>query len=360
MERGKSAIGPAGTEEFQSLGLRGRGEGEGRNVGWLPPSCHLRQCRIVQVFVLRRWVIGVLGFGLFQGRGGQHVPGTLGSLTRLGGMGLIHYQSKSLTRQLANFLGNHREFLQGGNDDGLARYQRFFELPGGSIDVLHYTQGLLKLPHRRLELTVQYTAVGNHHDGVEDAAVFRIVEGGQLMGQPGNSKGLAAPRRVLDQVSLPRSPLPGVSHQLPHAVQLLVAGKDQEALAGLPSPIVFLLHLVDELAYEIQHTVPLPSLLPKVGSGVAALGRRNGRVAGAAELALIEGKEISLRSCNLRGHIDQIGINGEVGQASAIVKERLPRVPVCLVLANGILDRLPRERVLELCCENRNAVEKES
>ena len=36
-----------------------------------------------------------------------------------------------------------------------------------------------------------------------------------------------------------------VGHQPAHAVELLVAGEDQEAPAGLAPPVVFLFHLVD-------------------------------------------------------------------------------------------------------------------
>ena len=97
-------------------------------------------------------------------------------------MGLIYYQGEPLARQLADLLGNHRELLQRGDDDGLAGLQRLLELPGGGVDVLHDAQRLLELPHRCLELAIQHPAVGNYHDGVEHPAVVRVVEGGQLMG----------------------------------------------------------------------------------------------------------------------------------------------------------------------------------
>ena len=86
------------------------------------------------------------------------------------------------------------------------------------------------------ELAIQHPPVGNDHDGVEDPAVVRVMEGGQLMSQPGDSKSLAAPRRVLHQLTLARAPLAGVAHQPPHAVQLLVAGENQVTLARLPAP----------------------------------------------------------------------------------------------------------------------------
>ena len=59
-------------------------------------------------------------------------------------------------------------------------------------------------------------------------------------------------------------------------------------------------------------------------------------------------------------HVDQVGVNGEVGQAALVGKQRLPRVAVRPVLANGVLDILTRERVLEFCREDGDAVEEES
>ena len=58
-------------------------------------------------------------------------------------------------------------------------------------------------------------------------------------------------------------------------------------------------------------------------------------------------------------HIDQIGVNGEVGQAPPVGKQRLPRVSVGPVLANSVLDGLARKGVLELCREGGDAVEKQ-
>ena len=182
MKGSERPIGTAGTEKLQGLRFWGSGEGKGGNIGWLLPPRHLRQRRVVQVFVLRSGDVGILRFGLFQGRRGEHVSRPLGSLAGLGRVGLIHYQGESLARQFTNFLGNDWELLERGDDDGLARFQSFPELPGSGIYVLHHPQGLLELSHGCLELAVQHPSVGNHHDGVEDAAVFAVVESGQLMG----------------------------------------------------------------------------------------------------------------------------------------------------------------------------------
>ena len=120
-------------------------------------------------------------------------------------MRFVHDDREPLARQLANLLGNYRELLKGRDDDGLARLQCLLKLPRSGVDVLHDAQRLLELAHRRLKLAVQHAPVGDHYDGVEDAAVLRIVKRGKLVSEPCNCKGLSAARRVLNQVALPRA-----------------------------------------------------------------------------------------------------------------------------------------------------------
>ena len=62
-----------------------------------------------------------------------------------------------------------------------------------------------------------------------------------------------------------RCPAPScarVRDELAHGVELLVARKDQESLAGLAALVVLLFDLVDELAHEVEHAVARPGLFP--------------------------------------------------------------------------------------------------
>ena len=72
--------------------------------------------------------------------------------------------------------------------------------------------------------------------------------------------------------------------------------------------VVFLFDLVDELPHEVEDAVPRPRLLPEIGGRAALAGGRHGRIAGAAELPLIEGKEARLGASELRGDVDQIRV----------------------------------------------------
>ena len=275
-------------------------------------------------------------------------------------MCLVHDQPEALAGEFADLLGDDREFLERRDDDGLARLQRVFELARRGVDVLHHPQGLLELPYRGLELAVQYPAVGDDHDGVEYTAVTRVVQGGELVGEPGDGEALAAPGRVLDEVPVSRPHGTGVRHEPAHAIELLITRKDEEPLAGLAPLFVFLLNLMDKLAHQTKDADPRPSLFPEIAGGVAGLRRRHGRVPGAPELAPVEGEKPRLGAGQMGGDVDHVRVHGEVRKASAIGQQRLaPRVAIVPVLADGILDGLAAQRVLELGREQRNAVQKQ-
>ena len=274
-------------------------------------------------------------------------------------MRLVHDDGKALARQLADLLRDHRELLERRDDDRLARLERLLELARGGVDVLDHAQRLLELAHRRLELAVEHAAVGHDHDRVEDAPVAGIVQRRELVGEPRDGEALAAAGRVLDEVALPRAARAGVGHEPAHAVELLVAGEDEEAPAGLSALLVLLLDLVDELAHQVEHAVARPGLLPEVRGGVALARGRHGRVAGAAELALVEGQEARPRAGKVRRHVHEVRVHREVREAAAVGEERLARVAVGLVLADRVLDVLRVERVLELGGEDRDAVQEQ-
>ena len=124
-------------------------------------------------------------------------------------MRLVDDDGEALAGQRADLPRDHRELLQRGDDDGLARLERLLELAGRGVDVLDHAERLLELPHGGLELAVEDPTVGDHHDRVEDPPVGGVVQGGELMREPGDGEALAAPRGVLDQVALARHLPPG-------------------------------------------------------------------------------------------------------------------------------------------------------
>ena len=236
-------------------------------------------------------------------------------------------------RQLADLRRDYREPLQRGDDDRLARLQCLLELARGGVDVLHHSQRLLELADGALQLAVEHAPVGDHDDGIEHAAVGGIVQGGELVSEPGDGEALTTAGGVLDQIALSNPAAARVGDQPAHAVELLVTREDQIPPPRLAARLVFFLHLMDELAHEVEDAVTRPGFLPQIVGGVARVGRWDGWVAGAAELASVEGQKAGLRPGEVGGDVDQIRVDREVGEQ---------RVALGPVLPDRILDGLPR------------------
>ena len=113
---------------------------------------------------------------------------------------------------------------------------------------------------------------------------------------------------------------------------------------------------MDEPAEDVQPGVPRPDLLPEVAGPVAG---RVGRVALAAGVAAIERQEACLQTVESSRHLDQLGIDGEVHERPPAEGD-VRRVALGSVLVLGVLDGLMRERVLQLGCRDRDAVDEEA
>ncbi len=354
-ERFEPAVRPLDAEQLERLGLGGRREGEVGDVGEASPGLHLGDDLVLQVLPF----LALFPLRLLQAPGRQHFLEMPRALARLRRVGLIDDDRELLLRQAPDLLGDHGELLERRHDDGLPRFQSLFELARGLVDVLHHAQGLLEGPDRALELAVQDAPVGDDDDRVEDPPVVGVVEHRELVGEPGDGVGLAAPGRMLDEVALAGPLLARVGHEPSHGVELVVAGEDQAPAAGLPPRLVLLLDLVDEVLDQVQDAVPSPDPVPQVGRRIPGLRRRHRGVPGTAELPLVEGEKAGLRPLEAGRHVHQVRVHSEVGQAPAESEERLPRVPVEPVLPDRILDGLPGEGVLQLGGEDRDAVEED-
>ena len=126
----------------------------------------------------------------------------------------------------------------------------------------------------------------------------------ELVGQPGDREALAAASRVLDQVALAGAVVSRVAHQAAHAVELLVAGEDQEPLTGLAPSIVLRLDFVDELANQVEDAVPCPDPLPQVIGRKTWTGRRDRGIPRTAVAPLVEGQKPSSWPGELGRHED--------------------------------------------------------
>src|SRR6266581_7966692 len=164
---------------------------------------------------------------------------------------------------------------------------------------------------------------------------------------------------MLNEVALPRSCSARVCHELPHAVKLLVARKDEKSLPGLAPFLVLLFDLVDELADEVEYAVARPSLFPEICSGVAFLRRRHRWIARTTEASLVERQEPGSRTGEVGRYIHEVRVDCEVCEAAPVGEEGFARIAVGLVLPHCVLNVLPGERVLQFRGEDRYPVQEQ-
>ena len=123
---------------------------------------------------------------------------------------------------------------------------------------------------------------------------------------------------MLNEIALSGAATTGVGDEPTHAVQLLIAREHKVALAGLAPFVVFFFDFVHELSDNVEHTVASPRLFPQIGGSVACACGRHGRIACAAEFALIEWEESRPGAIELRGHVRQLRVHREVREAAAV------------------------------------------
>src|SRR5947207_2861600 len=275
-------------------------------------------------------------------------------------MRLVDDQGEPLPREGAHLVRDDGKLLERRDDDRLAGLERLFELAAGGVDILHHTEGLLELLDDPLELPVEHAPIGYDDDRVEYAAVIAAVQDRELVREPCDRVRLAAPRRVLDQVILPGSIGSSVGDEPPDAVELMVAREDQRLLARLAAFFVFLIDFVNELLDQVEYTIARPDAVPQVARGVTGLGGRNGRVPRAPEATQVERIKSRLAAVESGCKEDEIRVRGKVREATSEGQQRLSRIAVEHVLFHGVLDVLPRQRILQLGREDWDPVEEQT
>ena len=219
----------------------------------------------------------------------------------------------------------------------------------------HRRAHLGELLDRVPDLLVEDAPVGDDDDRVEDRRIV-LRQADQLVGEPGDGVGLAAARRVLDQVALARAVPAGVGQELAHHVELVEARPDLHRLlaAGL---LVLRLDDLGVVLEDVGQAVAGEDALPQV-VGLEAV--RVGRIARAVVPAQVEGQEPRGLALQVRAEAHLVVVHGEVHHAAAELEELLARVAVALVLLDGVLDRLLGQAVLQLEGGDRQAVDEEA
>ena len=116
-----------------------------------------------------------LGLGILQASRREHRLKAFRALAGLRRVRFVHDHREAFSGKLADLLGDDGELLERGDDDRPARFEGLPELARGLVNVLDHAEGLLELPDRALELAVEHTPVGHHHDRIEDPPVVLVV-----------------------------------------------------------------------------------------------------------------------------------------------------------------------------------------
>src|SRR6266436_4816142 len=147
---------------------------------------------------------------------------------------------------------------------------------------------------------------------------------------------------MLDEVALAGAPFLSVRQQLTHYVELMESRED--LLRGLPTaPVVRLFNHL-RIIFEDVGEVPLgENLLPQI-VGLQAMGIR--RIASTIIPALVERQEPACLPLQVRAHPHLVIVYREVNDAAPELEQQFLRVPIALVLFDGVLDRLLRKAVL--------------
>ena len=325
------------SEQFQGLVLRGGGEGQVGGVGEQPPALDDAVNLVFEgVLVV---IVGCRSFSQGLGHGA-------GGLPALAGVGLVDDDGEGpVPVVVSDVVQDEGELLDGGDDYLLALFDEPAEV-SGPVGVGHGGGDLGELPDGPVYLSVQHPPVGDDDDGVEGVSV-PMLDFDELPGDPGDGVGLSAPGGVLDEVFLPGSFFLDVRQELPHHVQLVVAGPD------LPASDLLCVVLKD-----VGEAFGGEYLLPEVG-GLDSAGVD--RVAGAAVVpALVEGEEVGGLALELGAELSPPRRPRRSGRRTGPAGRGPLGAARGSVLLHGVGDGLAGEPVLELHGGDGEAVHEEA
>ena len=170
VEREELSVFVPASEQFQGFVLGRAAEPEIGDVILRAPEFHLPDNPRVHIGYFRVVIIGAL-VRLYPPR--QRCPEVARRLAGLGGVDFVNNHGEGFAFEFADGLGNHVEFLYGGDDDVLAGFQEASELRRVLVNAVNDALHLLRLLDGLLELLVEHAPIGDHNHRVEDALRIR-------------------------------------------------------------------------------------------------------------------------------------------------------------------------------------------
>ena len=210
------------------------------------------------------------------------------------------------------------------------------------------------LPDGVADLAIQDSPVGDDDDGIENRCPVPF-KFDQLVREPRDGITLAAARRVLDQVLPARAVRGRIGQEVPHRVELVVAGPDLPTRLP-PCPVVATLHQLDVVLEDVGQAFARQHLAPQV---VGLQSVRVRRIAGAVVPAPVERQKPG-RLAGEPGAEAHLGlVHGEMRDAPTEFEELLARVSVPPVLLDRVVHGLLGQVVLEFERDDGQAVDEE-
>ena len=281
-------------------------------------------------------------------------------------MGFVDYYCKIPARKVIEIFICVQKFLYRTYYYALFIINRVHK-PARTLFIVYWFDepgSVLEAVYRILQLTIQHNSVRNHNDRIEYRGVVVAMKRGKAVSYPRNRVRFTTSRRVFYKIAFARTVDLNIGDNLIYHVVLMIAWEDKFLAFDRPycTAALYLLFFGYEnnkFIYQVEQTVALQNLLPKVSRSVSfgvlgiALAARNARTVA----ALIEGDKVRGFICELRSHIYFVQIDGKVNQKAVIEPEtQLPAVAVVLKLKYGVVHILTLELVFKFKSDDGYAV----
>ena len=252
----------------------------------------------------------------------------------------------------SNLWNDVRELLNRGHDNTLSICNGFRKIAG----VLRPCDRVADL-HELLDsipnLLVENPAVGDYNNGIQHRATV-LLKSDELVSKPSDRVGFAAACAVLNKILFSNTICFHISKQLRYNIELMVAWKNLLFL------FLFgvLVHLNDDLRvvfYDQRQLFLGENILPKIISH-DAIGIW--WISCTIIISLVKGQKPAVSSGKFRAELDTGIVYGKMRHAAFELEQHLSGITVILVLLNGIINILLCNLILELKCNNREAIDK--
>ena len=159
---------------------------------------------------------------------------------------------------------------------------------------------------------------------------------------------------VLDEVSVSDSIVTGMLDELSHHIHLVVTWEEKSAgVKGIVGFAVESHKVLDDVGKAFLGE----DFFPQVGGFVPV---RVGWVSFTAVVSFVEWEEEGFGSCELGGHVNFLGVNGEVYKTTTELEKWLFRIPVGFVLFDAVhLGGLACPSVFEFECGDGETIDKD-